>query len=444
MSMKAYLQHTWPELLLTAAMAVCMGLQAAQCFHIAPELALNVPLVAAVCCAVVLWLHLSVFSLRSLAIGIPLFMLACAIGAFAASGGNLGALVADDYSNPALIYPVLIITALAVFCLTRKKTTTALLAIGGCIFCGAVEFLYVQGLAVSIFVFMCASVALLACKNTLFEGVGEATLRFEGSKLLSALAVCAVAALLCCGAFFLVVAPLNPPVHELKLVTKYYALEEVHVSGYTELLHQRNEELSSKNTSEDEDPTDKTQNDAEQHQGDTQTAGQDDSGDLGAGGIIPDNLGDPMNLVRYFQEHWWLALVVPCVVVAVWTCVVLVRRRLRLKRFERWNSLPSTQQVVAEYLYLRGALERICKVSSAGMTPAEYAHAAEGETASLERVGDTASFGQLSGIAAAAAYGRYEPSAQELAQMKEYASLLPKRLLNRFGRMRYMRIFFRV
>lgn len=443
MSMKAYLQRTWPELLLVAVMATCLGLQAVQCFHIAPELALNVPLVAGVCCVAVLWLHVSACSLRCVAVGVPAFALACVAVALGVSGGDLSAFANDSYSNPVLVYPVLLLTAVAVFCLTRKKTTAVLLAIGGCVFCGAVEFLYVQELVAPTLVFMCAAIALLACRWAGSSSEQAGTFSFEGAKLFSVAAVSAIALLLACGVFFLVVAPLNPPVQELKLVTKYYALEEVHVSGYTELLHQRNEDLDSKNANDEESPSSQTTSETQPHEGDSQSADQSDDGS-GTGGVLPDNSGDPMQLIRYFQEHWWLLLLALLATAALWAGAVAVRRALRSRRFARWAVLAPQERFLAQYAYVRSVLERVCKVSSAGMTPAEYANAAEGETAALERAGESVSFAQVSSAVATVVYGNCMPSEQQLAQAENYVRLLPKRLMLRFGRIKYVRMFFKV
>lgn len=445
MSFAGYIKRTWVEALLCVLAALAMGLTVVQAFHIPQETACNVALVAAATGVPVLLLHAVAFNKRSVLVGVPVLVLACIAGAVVLARLTPTQLFDDAYDNSSLVFVVCALTALVVFLLARTRPGTVVAFAVGCFTCGAVQFLYLTELVWPTILFMVSCASLYLCKGV---ARGAQETRVSAARDLPgagmAVALTALAAILACGVFFAVVAPLNPPAFELKLITERYSLEEVRVSGITDLLHQRDQEQDSKNESDDTDGANRDNDERQQAQGASspQDAGEDEQ--LGAGSLSMSDHGDPMNAVRYFQDNPWLLLLVPVILALLWLAVVLARRYARKRRLAAWQELPPRAEAEALHRHFCTVLAKIGLFERGAHTPTELAAASREQTARFECYGESATFADVTAAFVRVAYGGADPSRGELEAMEAYYRLIPARSVRTAGRLAHIRNFFRV
>lgn len=530
MSYGAYLRTCALEFLLCAVMALGLGLNVVQAFHIPQEEAANVALVLVATMVPLACCFLAGYSKRSLLIGVPLIVVSIAVYLFALSQITPTALFVEGYENRALVFIVLLPLSFIVYLFARTRLGLIIAFVAGGVTCGAIQFLYDMNLVVPTVAYLAACATLYVLKSSPVplqpssfsnegsavrggrgtisthassEGTSNVTSSFAralGSDAASripravmALGLVAASALLSVGLFALVIAPLNPPAHELKLITEYYSLEEVHVSGLLAFLHQRNDQLSSSNESNESQYSDMLDEKSQDAEGgaDSQQEGDDDR--LGDGSYDATTAGDPLSIVRYLQEHWWVGFIALVLIVLAWMLVVAVRRHMRKRRLERWRSLGARAEYLAAFDHVCTTLERARLINRGSKTPHELAASTDQLAVTLERwpigsqanaaydaaaeeapraktaVDDTredsavtgsalmhsgegskaicyasSQFGRLAECFARVSYGGEQPSASEISSLESYVELMPKRLPRAIGRLRYLGHFFRV
>lgn len=455
MSYGGYLRNCLIEYALCALMCLGLGLNLVQGFHIADVLAENAALVALATAVPLLAPFLAAYSKRSLMVGIPAIVVGVVAYSFALAQLTPTSLFAETYENTSLMFMVLLPVPFCTYLLSRTRSGLSALFIIGCILCGVIQFLYGKDLVAATVLFMAACAVLCLMK-------GSGVLSSQIPSLAMAASLAAIAALVSVCAFVFIIAPLNPPTHELKLITEYYSLEEVHVSGVLSFLHQRNDALNSNKQDEETQQSSQTGDDEQDAEGgsDTQDGGDDEQ--LGEGSYDPVTVGDPLSAIRYLQEHWWTVLFVFLLVVAAWVAVVVVRRTMRKRRVERWRSRGTRGEYEAVFEYACAALERAELIDRGSKTPLELAEASQDTIRAFEekargskaddehasgQVGERereAAFSRLASTFSRIRYGGVEPTPDELADAEAYAAMVPKRLSKTVGPIRYLRHFFHV
>ena len=465
MSYGTYLRNCLAEYALCALMALGLGLNLVQGFHIPDATAENVLIVAACTAAPLVPLFLAGYSKKSLAIGIPLMAIGVIACLAALSRLTPTPLFAETYENTALVFVVLLPLAVAVYFLARTRTGTVVCFVAGCILCGTIQFLYGKDLVgpTILFVVSCAALYLAKSSRILLgqdvekqpsEGTGEGVGKLNASSrkrlplLTMSVGLTSLAALLAAGVFFAIIAPLNPPAHELKLITEYYSLEEVHVSGILAFLHQRNDDYTSANQDNQTRNSNQTGDDAQNADGtsDAQTDGADPQ--QGEGSYDALTIGDPLSIVRYFQEHWWVGVIVLVTLLLTWALVVLARRLARRRRLRRWQALGPRGEYLGVFDHICSTLEQAGILTRGSKTPLELATSSAEQIRNLESkqsAGDSLpGFAHLAESFARISYGNYDPTADELSAVESYSELLPRRLARTIGRFKYTRHFFHV
>ena len=171
--------------------------------------------------------------------------------------------------------------------------------------------------------------------------------------------------------------------------------------------------------------------------------------------------------MRYFQEHWWVGLIILAALIAAWLLVIVARRLMRKRRLARWKALGSRDEFLSAFDHICASLERAQLIERGSKTPLELAVSANESARRLEsRVMEKAvltpidadadkdnvdangandtRFAQLAACFARVSYGAAEPSDSELSAAESYVELLPKRLSKTIGHARYLRQFFHV
>ena len=523
MSLSAYLKNRLIDCVLCIFMVLGLGLNVVQGFHVADEIAMNPLIVLAATAPFLIALFFVGYNKRSLLVGIPALIVGIVIYCAILAQFTPTPLFHEGYENNVLVFVVLPPVALAVYLLSRTRNGLAALFVIGCLACGIIQFLYATNLIAPtmLFIITCATLYLIktsaspiaensednskrpmtsnssnADTDSIPEPTTSARNPYLQNGLQSALAkgtdtqlprlimgfgLAAASCLLGAGLFFLVIAPLNPPAHELKLITEYYSLEEVHVSGLLAFLHQRNDDLSSRNFDEESRYSDSLSENEQDANGDAHANDDGTDEQKGAGSYDALTVGDPLSLVRYLQEHWWIGVLVLVFLVVAWIMVVALVRLRRKRRLQRWSRLDPDQRCKAIFQHVCCVLEKASLIERGSKTPAELAESAHEFTRRLERQASATDlnrqprksgmvradqplmpsqkqereagsgaelprtdFEHLATCFSRVSYGSDNPTPDEIAQAETYVTLLPKRLLKTIGHLRYLRHFLRV
>ena len=441
--MTEYLKRIAPEFVLTLLACIALGLNLMQGIHIPQETAESLPLAAGVPAVLLAALFAMSYSKRTVAIGVPALVVALVVAAIAFIQTTAEPF-ADSYDNPVLAYLVLVPTAVVAFLLGRKKAGAVVLLVCGAIVCGVIQFLYGLNLVPHLMLFLCAAFGLVAVKGQQKTSQGaKSALKVAGAGI-SGLVFALVAALVSFGIFALVIAPLNPPALELKLITEDYALEEIHVAGLTALLHQQNEDQGADDENDEEDQTNQLNDDDEQYIGPNSSAQNGTDETTGDGSNNVNGTGDAMDAVRYFQDNWWLLLLIPLVIAALVALVIALRRRVRARRIAAARACNPQAQAANLYGLACTNLERTKVLEKGSHTPYELVNACADQTARFEQTDTSATFASVTNTFVAASFGNSQPSPQELDDMERYCALIPKRAMHYVGRLRYLKLFFRI
>ena len=524
MSFAHYMRSLLPDFALCALMALGLGLNVVQGFHIPDDVAENVPLVLAATALPLAALLPVGYSKRTLAAGVPALLVALVAYGIVLAQLTPTPLFAENYENTSLVFVVLLPVAIAVFLLSRTRSGLVIAFAAGSITCAAIQFLYGKDLVVATALFVVACAALYLVKSSLMpsgassgtalaaalqgklgphatEGAGSpAPEPPEASSLAArlpqigmAIALALLAALLAAGTFLAIIAPLNPPARELKLITEYYSLEEVHVSGVLAFLHQRNDSLTSRNQNDETDYSSTLGDETQDAEGESDMQRDDSEEQLGEGSFDTSPFGAALSIIRYLQEHWWIGIIALIALAALWVFVVATRRFLRKRRLSRWQSLGPQGEYLQSFDHICAVLEKARLIERGSKTPHELALAASEQTRNLERyvgkksrnngngamagqiahpdaadrigqealsgdaltaniqsdqtggiVGEAPEFPSLARSYARISYGADDPSKQELDALESYVQLLPKRLCRTIGHIKYLRHFFTV
>lgn len=352
-----------------------------------------------------------------------------------------GGIFDDVAGNPCPAMLASMVTALLVFLLTRARKSMAALALLSVMVIGYVQFVFHEGRIAAVCVYALAYVALLAYKQ--FERSRKAG-RMAQKGLVPAAAFCALAALvllgLGTGVYAAVVAPLNPPTMEIKLIREYVALSTVQMKG-----------VADQSTLKDKDKTSDNQNDETEHSS-QEEAKKAQEGDQGSGEQeAPQNAQaqeqydssaqDPAyNAVNdellVLKGPWWL-LLVALAIVAAFGLKILQQR----KRKARLYALAPRAQVIELYRLWEKRIRRMGLPKRGTLTPREYE-----QTLALYwdgfPSGADADFAALTNAFEEASYGDAEPDDERLKALQGFDAAFYSNARAYLGRVKYALLWF--
>ena len=392
------------------------------------------------------------FNKRSLRIGIPLYILVCIIGmaACAFMGGNVFFL-ADMPGNYFIGGVIVAVVPTLVFTLSRKLTGCALLFAFGAFTCAWVQFFYKGNLVAYTVAFLVSALALIVYKNYQLS-IRQATSTREVSFVAgfaTSLAVVAVPAAIGALIWFAIIAPMNPGVVDLKLITEYRALETVKVVGVSAEYQTPNIDMTSDDAIDQERTTDQLIIDPNGRllptapQDAQATAEQQAQGTYSdSNGLDEDSLDDLFD-VQDLQRYEWLLFALLGLILIGIVAYFVGRRFARKRRLNRIRKLSPSDQVEELYRFLVNRFERIGMGVPAGATLAEFA---KGNQTYMEpfvtKAGDD--FVNLSEVYSEVAYGR-QPATQEQADaFARFYGNFWKAARRRLGNARYLAKSFRL
>ena len=444
MSLGRYLREHAAEMVLFAIMAAALSATMAECFFIDSASPATVGLLLG--CVVVLTCacYAAASSRKAVLIGIPAIVGAVVVAYIVLSFATPVQLFEDSYSNPVFMFHVAVLITLLLFLCTRRTPLFIAAFIIGAFLCSAVQFLYSQNHVLEAVAYLAAGAAIVMLRRGI-AGDG-AVLSGVAKRLgapLAALAVALVALGAACLVFFLVIAPLNPPARELKLITERYALEEVHVSGLTDILHTPDKNQDSRNRDDETKKTNQTDGSTDDAQGQGSPEPNGDDQSLGGGMSA---LGDVLSrALKYLQDNWIaVVLVFLLVLVVAYVLCVLLRRWLRKRALGRLGALGPAGEAAGIYRYVCRGYE-LCGVYSRGSaTPSELAANNQAATTAFENGAMPVDFRELTCTFERVVYGGQVPQEAELEQLRGYYRGFPACALRHAGRFKYIRLFFKL
>lgn len=375
------------------------------------------------------------YSLRTALIGAPVTVVAGIVVVAAVSAACGFGFFDDAYGNVGFFLLIGFVVAGLSYLLTRKRALAVVYLVAGVVTCAFVQFLYRNELLVHLLVFIVFATALLVWAMQR-KGAGELAQGAVSAPvtLLTGAGLCCLALLLSCGVYFAAIAPLNPPAHDLKLITRYYALEEIPVSGVSKIQHLQNENLLSENGVEGDDTSSETDSREEEVNG---LWGDKDQG------FTINGFDSPMDALRYFIDHPLWLLAIPGIA-AVIALLILLKKQLRKRRYNKMCALDPPQQVAAFYFFFEKRLQRFGIEFEQTLTPIERARATAQAAVVYEAGADGASFERLARDYCNVAYGCSEPGEAALENCHKLYSVFYRNACQAVGRVKYAftRFFF--
>ena len=448
-----YLRSALWDFVLTLGVTSSLCYTLLNCFYIAESLQYG-PVPALVCAAVLVALF-GISANRSVSrIGIPVFAIALVASWVAAAAVTPdGAYLVDSESNYLIFVMCTTVTAVVCFALSRRVPGAALLFIAGSFIVGIVQFLYDRGDVVWSVLFVASSLALIVFKNyqlSLRSSTGLKKVAFAPGFAV-ALCTALVAVGLGCGIWFGVLAPLNPPAAEIKLLTEYRALETVRIKGVADVYQVPNIDMTSDKTNDGERTTDDIKESADGRpypatgEGESQENEPEDSKtppSSSFSGINMDSTNDMFDFLNYKQIKW-TALIVSIMLIAAIVAYFVGRRVLRKRRLARVQQMPVSEQVKELYLFFVNRFERLGIRIAPGQTLGDYAVANAATMEQFDREAG-ASFASLTQDYIAAAYGNQELGEASSRKFADYYNAFWKACRRKLGAPRYLLKSFRL
>ena len=236
--------------------------------------------------------------------------------------------------------------------------------------------------------------------------------------------------------WFLVIAPLNPGVAKITLITDYKQLPIEELRGTAQEHPTLNFDMTTQNltdgfyyTTDDlvEDPTSSVTIDAasmlEQQ---LEQEVQDSGAGSGSGGGEREGFSEEANeevydTVSYTQTFPVIivAIIVVALIIAAIVAYFIIRRRLRMKRLLGYLDMPMRQQIENIYAFLLERMERIGLGVPTGSTLGEFMGSSVKQMSVLDDE-TCVEFAQLTRMYEACAYGHVEPTEDDVVPFAAY------------------------
>lgn len=350
-------------------------------------------------------------------------------------------LLVDCEENLLIFSVVVTLVPTLVFLLSRSRIGSYVL-FAACVFtAGMVQFFYGNGELVWSLLATLASLAMVMYRNFLVSAQRATSVRSLSfvAGFATSLTVVLAALGVAVGVWYGVLAPLDPPVADVKFVTEYRALETRAVKGVADEYQTPNLDLMNSQV-----------NDGERTTGDLllvdngarvpangrkppEEADENESGEsVGMDATSADNAFDVLN---YLLEHNIALYAVLLVLVAVLAFFV-VRRLMRSWRLGRVRSLSPSEQVSSLYVFIVGKFGALGMGIARGQTSFEHARAVEG---SVERFDAESGvrFADLAAVYAGVAYGNETASQEQADWFARYYKSFWKAARAQLGNWRY-------
>lgn len=448
MSFSAYLrQSLWDYILcICAASSLCSSCLIA--FQATSPLQGNVPLVIAVNAAILALLFIIAYRPLSAGIGAAALVVVFCVAIVAAwriSGVEI--LFGDGQGNGVFAVIIFTLSSVLTFVLSRKKTLTIVLLVGGAILSAAMEYLYWQGHVLSIAIFIISAGALIAYRNYQdgLRGSQTEAVSFSTTAIATVL-VTALGTGLSFGLFAVVISPLSPPNVVVKLITEHKRVQEEHLRGVGDTLNVENKNLFSLNTSTEQQ--DATGNEGQLQQknnmDDVKQANSDQTSANAGSAFALDKPSDENATAVSMHVPEWAPFAIGALIIALIAAAILIRKALRHRWLASLKTKRPSEQAEEYFLYFLRSLGRMDVPMPHHQTIREYAKSIEPQAQDFEQTDGSPAFTALATTYGEVVYGAKEPEESELRAFDDYYAAFHKRSVRFVGRAKYLIVFFRI
>ena len=347
----------------------------------------------------------------------------------------------DQESNPYLYFLIIIIVALTVFMLCRTRTGTGILFVAGAFMTAAMEFLYESVSLAAMLMFLCSCGAMYIYKNYQKNVLESQTVKIAmGRSFTISVILCILIMAISAGIFYGIVKPMDPPERELKLITKYKALEIMEKVGIADThIIDDSDELTD-NINEDEkdsrnkgDKEDKSKGEKEKQKDENLKDNKNN----------PTNLDDSMNKLLYAIKYM-ASVVTPLLLIPFLLLIILAAILMKLWLRRRWlnkvKAMPLKQQIIEMYHFYIKKFRRLKIRKAPGETPFEFSDRAEMYLSNFRT--EEASFSLLTEIFVKAKYGDEQVVEDDQKRYLNFHKMFYKNCRKHLGNFKYIIKFF--
>lgn len=284
-----------------------------------------------------------------------------------------GAPFEDVAGNPCLALLVAIVTTVAVYLLTRARGGIVALAALGILVCGYVQFIFKENHVAAVVLFFLSCLAAFVYRYYQRTQVlsRRGSSRFGRSFGLCCAGAAAMLALAVAG--YGIVAAIDPPTIEPKLLREYIALPEIDMRGIADTTLLDDE---SRQSEEENDEEELSSNEGDDQSDETEEgAGGEGEGESSPDEVTQENFDESATdagfmMITYDAPTFPLfVLLIAIVLVAPW----LVKLALRRRAYAQICALPPEGQVESLYRFFLKRFDRMKIGRADHLTPTEYA-----------------------------------------------------------------------
>ena len=433
-SIKRYIKSRFIDWLLCAFMAAGISVNVLSGFEMTDPVSYNVPLMILIS-ALLQAVCLAGLYNRKTVIGMTaaFFVLIIAVIAYGRSSGAYSD--EADYSVQILITVSILVNVLIAL-LSISRGGNIFLILAGTLAAAAAAFLEFPVVTGAFYVFLVSSVLLLLYR--VYSVTVRNTVRGEAQYARFALqlfCLCLAGMLLALCIFFMIIKPLNPETHELKLIQKLEQSDIIKRTGIATVYTFPSMDLRSKLQADNSMTADTPE---EQLDNEDQSDKSDMPDDNVKEGVLKDQLQDAY-AVRYVLDHnlWWLLIIV---VILVLAAPFVIKEALRRRRYRIISAMSRESQVVNLYAYYMKTFKRLGFKRMPDTTLKEYAahHRRDLEPYDAADV----NFTELTDIYTSLYYGLHEISPEEADRFHAYFDGLRGRIKAERGSLFLLRKYF--
>lgn len=346
--------------------------------------------------------------------------------------------LSDETSNSTFIFALIqIITPLLVFLLSRSRLGLVTLFLIGNLICAGCHFLQYPAPAWCLYIFLAAVVILFFHRVCTVSAEKAELGSISPQKYLRQIIVFCVGGLaLALGIYYCIVAPLNPPTQELKLITELRSMELMQVLGISST-----EVILDPNMTADVPPEETEQSNQRGEEESDALDGQDET----RPGEMPDfseelqetissALQQAASAIRYDSASFsWLGLLllIPVAVIAAYVLRFVLKERWR----KQVQTLPREDAVVNYYRFFLSRLGRMGLKKQPDHTLREFTQHIKAQLEPFES--NNIHFVQLTDTYEKVLYGRHRVSEEEYDRFERFYDTFHRAMRREIGTLKY-------
>lgn len=436
-----YLKYSVWDYLLCVVMCCSVNITVFSGFYISSEMQYNYVLLigmAGILCGL---LFAGAYDRRSILIAAGAFVVLAAVFLIVArqeSGGEN--IFHDKEGNPYMYFIVAVISTVIVFLLSRTRTGTAILFAAGSFTLAMIQFLYQSDHLIALLLFVLACGALFIYKNYYKSVMESETVKTAfGRMFVLSVVLCLLLTLLSTGVFYGIARVFDPQARELKLITKYMALETLQRVGIADLSVLPDYDKTTENTSEEEQKAKEEKEKKEKEAKGNNKEKEVKNKDQKKPNRLDSNKSPYFYAVNYLRDsHLWLLL--PILFILLLAGAVFAKLWMRKRWLRKLEPESNRIKVVEMYKYYMKRLRRMKIKKAPEDTPYQFVEKAESSLQHFTAEG--ADFQKLTDLFVRASYGKEEITDKDFKGYLNFHQAFYKNCREYLGKFKYILKFF--